>query len=359
MRLGILSVLLLPMPQAMLHAQQGTTASTDAPYVLHVSQNLIQIPTLIVDSRGRIPPPIPLAKFRITLDSGPKFRPTQLHMEGDDPINLTILVDATGDQNDLLKRLPEAFATMAQEALHPDDHVSVYAYDCTLIRSALNLSSDSLPATTAIARALAAPTLHGAPGRQHCKERSLWDVMTTTSLALATLPGRRVLLIISNGHTSKGSVSFAQTVQLAAGKSIAVFGLRDLDRYLREHTGGEIPRSHYKYNTPLEDYSDEDLFDALCQKSGGILSTASVGQLSAALQNLITMLRNRYILEFPRPSKDVPGMHLIDVTVVGSSDYIRASGLTLPVETERDPNTLPPAPSPAVYGKRHPLPPNH
>jgi hypothetical protein len=356
----LLLVLLLASPTAALHAQQDAAAapSTDTPYVLHVYQNLIQIPTLVLTQAIEIPPPVPAVKFRLSIDGGPKFRPTQMHLEGDDPVNLAILLDATGDQNELLKHFEQALASMTPGVLHHEDHVSVFAYDCNLFRSSYDVPADHPLTGSAISRVLATPKLHGETPHHSCKEISLWDSVMRVVSTMGPLSGRKVMLIVSDGHSRKGDYSFHDASEFADTHAVAIFGMRDQDHYRAQQVLGASSR---QAGIPLSlmNASDEDLFDALCQKTGGILTTVSRRDLTAALQKFVAMLRNRYILEFPRPDEDRPGRHLVEVTIAGSNDYIRPAGLTIPTAPTRDPNTLAPTASPATYGKHHPVDPSH
>jgi hypothetical protein len=356
----LMLVLLLVASMAPLHAQQEETTAPaeDKPYVLHVYQNLVQMVTLVATPDGKIVPPIPKSKFAISIDSGPKFLPTQMHMEGDDPVSLTILVDARGSQDDLLKNLPAALDSLSPEFLHAEDSISVYAFDCTFVRSALNLSATPGAASAAFSRALTAPTLHGAKQHRSCKKISLWDAALNTAEEVGSLPGWRVMLILSDGISKKGIYAPSQTTEFLQEKSIAVFGMRDLSEYTSQHIHQQSSNGS-RFMVPVGDGSDEDLFDTLCQSNGGALQTVSTKSLPKTMRYFISVLRNRYILEFPRPDEDIPGRHIVEVTIPKTNLYIRPAGLTIPAATKRDPNTLAPTPSPATYGKRHPLDPTH
>ena len=73
------------------------------------------------------------------------------------------------------------------------------------------------------------------------------------------------------------------------------------------------------------------------------------------------MVRERYVLEFPRGRNEEPGVHTLDVSLAGSKLYIRPSGISVPVASEdevKGASPLPADPSrePAM-GKRKVLPP--
>jgi hypothetical protein len=327
--------------------------SPDAPYVLHVYQNLVQIVTLVVTTDGKIVPPIPKSKFAITIDSGPPFPPTQMHMEGDDPLDLAILLDDVGDQQSLLKKLPSALDSLTPDVLHPEDHIAVYAYDCDLIRSARNVPATADAIGSAVTRALAAPTLHGTPPHHTCGKVSMWDAVESVTRALSSTSGRRVLLVISDGNSRRGQHVPQDTIEYVQEASVAVFGMRSLGTYNNQHLGHGIPRDP-QFTLPEGDGTGEYLFDLLCQRSGGALETVSERSLPKTMQHFVSMLRNRYILEFPRPDGAVAGKHVIDITIPKTKLYIRPAGLSLPAAAKRDPNTLPSTPSPATFGDRRP-----
>ncbi len=71
-------------------------AQDEAIPTLHVYANLIQIPVVVLSPFHMPLAPIAPSRFSISLDSGPQFRPTHVRTEGDDPISLSILLDARG-----------------------------------------------------------------------------------------------------------------------------------------------------------------------------------------------------------------------------------------------------------------------
>ena len=68
--------------------------------------------------------------------------------------------------------------------------------------------------------------------------------------------------------------------------------------------------------------------------------------LDQTLQELVTMVRHRYILEFPRSDDFKPGHHSIAVSILKSKAYIRTTGVTFRVADPKvlaDPTTVHPA----------------
>ncbi len=132
-------------------------------YTLHVYVNLVQIPTLVLSPSFSQLPPISLNKFNISLDSGPRFHPTQMHREGDDPMDFAILLDLSGDAFDLQSALSDSILAFSSQSLQPHDHVSIFAIDCLLAGTANDIpASDGDRIAHALDAAISFPQLHGA-----------------------------------------------------------------------------------------------------------------------------------------------------------------------------------------------------
>jgi hypothetical protein len=123
---------------------------------------------------------------------------------------------------------------------------------------------------------------------------------------------------------------------------VAIFGLR----YVPEEPG----RLHFL------NIGSEDAFNALCELSGGMMLTASRRTEGEELKRFATLLRGRYIVEFPRPAHSTGGAHSLVVTIDKSDAFIRASGISVPIVDPAilaDPMTVPSDPSRTPeYGKR-------
>ena len=154
--------------------------------------------------------------------------------------------------------------------------------------------------------------------------KPLWDALSYVTEKLHQQPGRRVLITISDGADSGSTKATWWTVQKRAQiESVAIFGVLT--------KGSEDP---------------EDPFDSICELTGGAELFATQETLDQRLQELVTMVRHRYILEFPRSDDFKPGHHSIAVSILKSKAYIRTTGVTFRVADPKvlvDPTTVHPA----------------
>lgn len=297
-RVSVCAVALILLPTGSIHAQATAgplpSAPSPATTTLHVYTNLKQVPVLVLTSNYERMKPVDTSKFRLRLDSGPPFRPTHVRQEGDDPISLAILIDASKPDSELLPQLSQAISALAPEYLQPQDHVSIYAIDCSLIRTAYNAPANAATLKQAVDSALSPWQFHRET-KQHtlpCKPSlSLWDSMDNVIDDLTHQSGRRVLLAITDGEDEGSKTPWRQVMRRAQVESITVFGLLPM----REMGG------FFKGTSPFI-LSTEDKFNQICDLSGGVELPARYAAVSQRLKEFTKILRERYILEFPAVS---------------------------------------------------------
>jgi hypothetical protein len=330
---------------------------------LHVYENLKQVPVLVLSPRNERMKPLDTSKFRLSLDSGPLFRPTYVRQEGDDPISLAILIDATHPESDLLPQLSQAIAALVPDYLQPHDRVSIYAMDCTLIRTAFYIPANAEALRQSVDSALQ-PWQIRREQKKHplppCKpSMPLWDSMANVLDDLQHQSGRRVLLAITDGHDDGSRTLWTKVMRQAQLQTIAVFGLLTMPVIGTERSrdNGEL----FKITSPFI-LSPEDKFNQVCDLSGGVEIQARDAILSWRLKEFTRIVRERYILEFPRANNEEAGHHTMQVTYRKRNNfYIMSSGISVPVATEdeiKGAGTIPVDPSRApAEGKRKVLSP--
>jgi len=307
----------------------------------HAYSNLLQIPVLVLSPSFKPLPHIPASKFAISLDLGPKFRPTHVRLEGDDPIALSILLDVSDSDTDLMRGIDDVIAGLSPAFLHRSDHVSIYALDCTLKRSLYDAPADRTQLKDGVEVALRSWNGRRQQKQARCdKAVHLWDALAFITENMLSLPGRRVILAVTDGQ-DKGSLNtWNQLKVFAAASGVAIFGMTR--------------------HEPLA--SPEAVFELLCGGTGGLVLRTSKGRVSQELERFTILLRERYILEFPRTDNAASGRHSFDVTIANSNALIRSTGISVPIADPRilaDPTTVPsdPANAPQI-GKRHILTPD-
>jgi hypothetical protein len=345
-----------------LQAQEVPAAQEEPTPTLHVYMNLIQVPTLVLTTnQDLIDKPIAENRFSVSIDAGRWFRATHVRREGDDPISLSVLLDVRGETGGLLRRMGDAMGNLAPLSLHAKDRVSVYAQDCSLVRSLNDAPAANAFLKTGVAAVLESPLLHKSNhGGTRCELRGhLWDGLGQVAVALSSLPGRRVILVVTDGHDTGSKHSWEEVREFAQAKGIAVFALNYAPVSFAG-MGSYRGRGGTYLSSGGGASAVEKPLMSVCELSGGIVMRMSdSGALSKSLEQFITMLRERYIVEFPRPSNSTAGEHGLEVKIdKGVYIIIRPSGVSMPLPDpalKSDPTTIQAGPSQAPeQGTRKP-----
>jgi hypothetical protein len=237
-----------------------------------------------------------------------------------------------------MPKMDDLIAGLAPLSLRPQDRVSIYALDCTLTRSAHDIPPEPARLKLVVDEALESwiirrQTTHLPACRQ---SMHLWDALTYVTDELSKLPGRRVILAVTDGNDLGSRHTWNDLRFLAQTKGVAIFGMTMLSAYSR----GPV----------------EDAFHAVCELSGGMLIFTSKGNIAERLKGFTVTLRERYIVEFPRPIDSKGGEHDLLVSIDKSHYFIRPAGVSVPIADPAvlaDPTTVRADPSHAPeYGSR-------
>ncbi len=319
------------------------TSSPDATPTLHVYTNLKQVPVLVLSKDYERMKPIDPSGFRISLDSGPRFRPTYVRREGEDPLSLAILIDASKPDNELLPSLMSAIAALPPDFLHPQDRVSVYAIDCTLIRTTYESAASPAVLADGVQRAMMPWQILQTQNEELKKEKKalpppcrvrlpLWDSMAEVLQDLDEQPGRRVLLAITDGKDTGSKTLWTKIMTEAQINSVTVFGFMPTLTLISKDPQ-KVSEIFHINSAYLQ--SPEDKFEQICVQSGGIRLQSTEHIAMYELKEFTQMLRERYILEFPRSVKEEAGAHTLAVFYSKKRDlYIAAAGISVPTATE-------------------------
>ena len=333
-------------------------------HTLHVYMDLIQIPVLVLDSDLERMKPIDPSRFLVSLDSGPAFRPKHVRQEGDDSITLGIFLDMNGEP-DLMPQMSSAISALAPGSLHAKDHVTLYALDCGLIRTLTDVPADPARLKLSLDHVVQRWVAHK-KAKALCPSRvQLWDGMKYAVKELGDLPGRRVLLVVSSGSDGGSTMKWNELLKFAQVKGVAIFGYSSRRGRTSLGVNDASGRGQRGFTVDPATDTTEDPFGTICGSSGGMVMPADFGFAPRQLARFVTMVRERYILEFSRPRSDEPGDHNIQVTIAKSypRTYIRPAGVSIMLpdaSVANDPTTIPrDATDAPEYGNRKTLGPPH
>lgn len=303
----------------------------------------LEMPVLFVDHEHRPTADFHLDQLRVKVGSGEAFKPTAMRKEGDDPISLTIFIDASRDSFHELAQLGDELAPAVGTLLLPSDRVSIYAADCTMTRSLNAAPPDAAVLKKAVKDALDFPTLHGGKSSSACgKTVHLWDDTAAAIAPLTHAPGRRVLLLVSSGADGGSKYDWMAIQQYAFDNSVAIFALRDqkqadADDFTRQsHSTNHGLGSSGMSMSPTPEPRKANELELLCANAGGLTLSSNLIYRKDALADIFFLIKSRYILTIPKDAYRLGTSHAAKVSITPLTPYfITATGAGEPAAIPR------------------------
>jgi hypothetical protein len=306
--------------------------------VFHSYTNLIQVPVLVLSPSHQAVAAISEKKFGVTLNNGPVFPATHVRRQGDDPISLSILIDLTGSAGELMPQIHDGLRSLVPGNLHASDHVSVYVLGCSLVRFADDVPAVGVLFSHGVDEALDKWQSEKSQLAKKCKpQANLWDAIGFMEKQMTTLPGRRVMLVLSDGHDKGSKRTWNQIRLFGAWSSVAIFGMIPERNGLGISNGFvdeaylTVDASSDRANQIMERASREDVFQLACELTGGVVLLAHKGKVGEDLSRFVSMVRGRYIVEFPRTDDAAAGPMAFGVRIKTGDLFIRPSGKSVPL----------------------------
>ncbi len=335
-RRRVLSRLVLPLfavCATAARAQQPPPSDADASpvYTLHLYTRLVEMPTIVLPPDHHLPKP---KDVFIKFDSDQPFHPSSLRLEGDDPLSLAVLIDTQGGHSPLLTAFQQSFSAWLTSSFQPQDRISLYAAGCQLFNGGFDRPPNPVLLSPALG-SIAATAEADQKENRDCHQRvGFRDDVAFIMKQISALPGRRVLLILTNGEDNKGVIKWHDLTADTALYAVTVIALNVPDPMI-DQWGGSL--------------------NMLLQRSGGMYISTPPQIVPNLLPSLIHMLRNRYVLQFSMPANLMGGIHDVTVKINAFTSLVRPSGITIPLN---DPTTKTgPVDTPLVPTPTPPTPP--
>jgi Ca-activated chloride channel family protein len=271
---------------ALLALAAATLAAQDSVATFHVDVKLVSIFVNVTDKNGALVGGLTQNDFSVYEDG----RPQQIAVferQSELPLNLTLAIDTSGSVHKDMSEEASAARRFAHAILRPQDQMSVLQF-ATEVR-------ELTPFTNKIAqidRGLS--ELHGDFAT------ALYDAICLGSEKLGKNPGRKVLVLISDGDDTAQSSTYAQALEAALRNEVMIYSLIDVPI---EASAGR-------------DLGGEHALITIAEQTGGKYFYVSDGGLDKAFAKVSDDLRTQYLIGY-YPRHQVPGtnFHRLTVTI--------------------------------------------
>jgi VWFA-related protein len=210
---------------------------------LRVTTRLVEIPATVQDSQGRYVDDLERTDFQIVENGQPQT--IKYFAKGTDPMSCAILLDTTGSMQKALPRLKNSVVRFIDE-LGPGDSIAVYSFAETLVQQQ-EFTTDKAAAKRSVLRLRAG-------GRT-----ALYDALTDVTGEIARQPGKKVVVVFSDGDDNASALTAQAAVNRAIKDSVPLFSIAEGEATESEHLKKLL--TDLSRNTGGETYEVRDMKD--------------------------------------------------------------------------------------------------
>jgi Ca-activated chloride channel family protein len=253
---------------------------------LHVDVKLVNVFVNVTDQNGAIVGGLTREDFAISEDGKPQ-QIAVFERQSELPLNLTLAIDTSGSVRKDMTAEADAARRFAHALMRPQDQMSLLQF-ATDVR-------ELTPFTNKLSQ-----IDRGLGQLRGDWATALYDAILLGSQRLGGNPGRKVLVVISDGDDTAKSATYAQALEAALRNEVMIYTIIDVPI---EASAGR-------------DLGGEHALITLAEQTGGKSFYESDGGLDKAFARVSDDLRTQYLLGY-YPKKQEPGraFHRIQVTI--------------------------------------------
>ena len=252
--------------------------------------NVVNVLVTVRDKQGQLVKGLTKGDFKLEEDG--RTQPIRYFSpQADQPLMLVLLIDVSGSQRTVLAEQRRASKQFLDQVLRPEDKAFFVRFDrrVELLDDLSQLEAD--------------------PKEASARGTALYDAIVSAARGLAGQPGRKALIVLSDGYDTSSSAPLAAAVEAAQRADALVYSIRFLDRDIFAF---QVPPSQGGSPVPRE---GRKALEQIAKETGGayfdLTASDTLGKIYARIED---ELRNQYSLGFT-PAGKRPGYRKIRVSV--------------------------------------------
>lgn len=274
------------LPAGLLAAGAAVAAAQSPTPTLTVEVKLVSLFVNVTDRDGAFVGTLQKNDFAVSEDG----RPQQIAIferQSELPLNLTLAIDTSGSVRKDMGEEAEAARRFAHALLRSQDQIS-------LIQFATDVS-ELTPFTNQLSQ-----IDHGLRHLHSDFATALYDAVCLGSERLGPRPGRKVLVLVSDGSDTASSSTYAQALEEALRNQVMIYSIIDVP--IQASAGRELGGEHAMIT--------------LAEQTGGRSSYVDEGGLDKAFERVGDDLRTQYLIGYyPRNQEAGQRFHRVRVTI--------------------------------------------
>lgn len=268
---------------------------------------VVNVLVTVRDKQGQLVKDLTQDDFQLEEDG--RKRPIRYFSpQAGEPLMLGLLVDVSGSQRTVLAEQRRASRQFLDQVLRPGDRTFFVRFDrrIELLEDLSLLDVD--------------------PKDTGTRGTALYDAIVSAARGLAGQPGRKALIVLSDGYDTSSSASLAAAVETAQRADALVYSIRFLDPGVFAF---QVPASQGGSPVPRE---GRKALERISKETGGTyFELTAVETLDKIYARIDQELRNQYSLGFTPVSK-LPGYRKIRVSVKRKGVTVQARDGYFPAE---------------------------
>ena len=261
--------------------------------IVRISSNLVPIPVSVVDKRGAAVINLKLEDFELRVDG--TVRPLSDLTRTETSVRLTMLFDNSGSLDTAREFEKQAAIRFFRKVLRPKDEAAIYSIETD--------SYLAQPLTKDIVRLEQTIAMFGKPEGG----TSLFDAIIGAADYLKPYPGRRVLVIVSDGvETTSRQSEFEAVVQHVLADDCQIY----------------VVQTGLYDGANLRALAAERRMEQLSSQTGGaVYLPKTTDQLDLAFDQIAADLSQQYVLSYYPNAEHRDGrLHLLELNVKSRND---------------------------------------
>jgi Ca-activated chloride channel homolog len=261
--------------------------------VVRITSNLVPIPASVIDKRGNAIMNLKLEDFELRVDGQP--RPLSDLSRSETSVRLAMLFDNSGSLDSAREFEKQAAIRFFRKVMRSKDEAAIYSIETD--------SRLAQPMTSDVPRLEQTIALFGRPEGG----TSLFDAIIGASSYLRPYPGRRVLVIVSDGiETTSHTTDFDVVVQRVLGDDCQVY----------------VVQTGLYEGANLRALAAERRMEQLTSQTGGaVYVPKTTDQLDVAFDQIAGDLAHQYVLSYYPSAENRDGrLHMLDLRIKTRND---------------------------------------
>ncbi len=254
------------------------------------------------------------------LDNGQPRAIANFWQESDLPLTVALVADVSGSQAGYIRSHREVIAQFLKQVIGPRDRAMVVevAQKAWLISALTGSSGDLSEAVERVGTPegkrspVLGPVCRNQTFPHGCGGTALWHGLYYTAKELRTVPGRKAIVVLSDGLDTGSDVPLSDVIEMAQSAGTVVYSI--------------------KYASPMRFFSISGAIaqavshglERISRETGGLVFPNPGRRTSEVFSKIEADLRNMYVLGFTAPAGARDGQfHKLDVSVARPDVVVR------------------------------------